>query len=573
MNPLLVLDQIDLAFGPRQVLHRVGYTLYPGEILGVVGESGSGKTLSALTAIALLPPGARLLHGEVHYRGQSLHRLPERARVGLRGRGIGMVFQDPLAALNPVRRIGAQLVEVLRLHQGLDRRAAWAQARVWLERVRLPERCLSAYPHELSGGQRQRALLALALACGPEVLLCDEPTSALDSTTQREAIDLLLELKQSQGLSLVFISHDLALVAEICDRVVVMRQGRVVESGPTAEVWRAPRHPYTRGLLAARPKLYGNPARLPELGDFIDAEGRPRSPDPIRSTPAPPRPPPRGETILRVSGLCLGYPAAGWTRLWRPPTPAFTGIDLELCRGETLGIVGESGSGKTSLARTLVRLERPTAGRIEFAGVDWGALPEARLRPLRRRMQMVFQDPYASLNPQQRIGAALAEPLWVHGLVRGRAEAERRVRALLAEVGLEADAAERRPHQFSGGQRQRIAIARALAVEPELLICDEAVSALDVSVQAQILNLLADLRDRRGLSMIFIAHDLAVIGFIADRVAVMHRGRIVEQGPTEAVLRAPQSAHGRALLAALPRPRLAGSAASAAAEPPMPQSE
>ena len=562
MSSLLRVRDLRLRFGDARILHGVDFDLASGETLGLVGESGSGKTTTALAVIQLLGQKARL-SGSIQFASNAglleLVDLPEPRMQQLRGREIGMVFQDALSALNPVRSIGSQLKEVLWVHQRLRGKAAHLAAIGYLERVGLPEPAvlLARYPHELSGGQRQRALIALALACKPRLLICDEPTSALDVTVQKQVIELLKSLRVSENLSLLFISHDLALTAEFCDRIVVMRQGLIVETAAAEALWHAPQAPYTQGLLACRPKLVGNPARLMTVADFeadplaanaamaavISAPENLVSESKIATSDA--------IVFFDVQNLSAGYQARGLAKLWTPPKTVLQEISFSLARGECLGLVGESGSGKTTLARCLMRLQPVFTGSVHLSGTDLLAANGSALRRLRRRFQMVFQDPYSSLNPARNIGQTLLEPLLVHGLHKG-AEHDR-VLALLDAVGLPESALERYPAQFSGGQRQRIAIARALAVEPELLICDECVSALDVSIQAQILNLLKDLQQKLGLTLIFISHDLSVIRFMADQLLILGNGLAVEHGSADAIFANPQHELTRRLLDAVPR--------------------
>ena len=558
-DKLLRVRDLRLRFGDAKILHGVDFDLAQGETLGLVGESGSGKTTTALAVIQLLGDKARL-SGSIQFAAKSgtveLVDLPEARMQQLRGREIGMVFQDALSALNPVRSIGSQLKEVLWVHQQLRGKAAQLAAISYLDRVGLPEAgLLKRYPHELSGGQRQRALIALALACKPRLLICDEPTSALDVTVQKQVIELLKSLRVSEKLSLLFISHDLALTAEFCDRIIVMRQGLIVETAAADALWHAPQAPYTQGLLACRPKLSGNPTRLMTVADFeadavaanaaMAAESSASTKIASESFDA------NDSVFFEVQNLSAGYQARGLTKLWTPPKTVLHDVSFSLKRGECLGLVGESGSGKTTLARCLMRLQPVFTGSVRLSDIDLLAAKGDGLRRLRRRFQMVFQDPYSSLNPARSIGQTLLEPLQVHGLHKG-AEADR-VLALLDAVGLPESALERYPAQFSGGQRQRIAIARALAVEPELLICDECVSALDVSIQAQILNLLKDLQQKLGLTLIFISHDLSVIRFMADQLLILGDGLAAEQGSADAIFANPQHELTKRLLDAVPR--------------------
>ena len=467
----------------------------------------------------------------------------------LRGRDIACVFQDPMTSLNPVFTVGQQIREPLARHLGLRGRAARARAEALLAEVGMPEprRRLEAYPHELSGGQQQRVMIAMALACEPKLLIADEPTTALDVTIQRQILELLAGLKASHRMSMLFISHDLGVVGEIADHVVVMRQGTVREQGPVDRIFAAPADAYTRALLACRPTLEQRAPRLMVIDDHIAgaeqvSAGKAKDPD------AP--------VILEASGVAKSF----WIRsgvFGRKAFPAVKGASFRLRKGHTLGIVGESGSGKTTLGLALLRLHDPNGGPLKgqavFDGVDLLALTAREMLPLRRRIQVVFQNPYASLNPRFTVAQTLLEPMTIHAIGADQAERERRAAALLAKVGLDAAALEKYPHEFSGGQRQRIAIARCLTLDPEVLVLDEAVSALDVSVQAQVLNLLKDLQDELGLAYIFISHDLAVVRFMADEVLVMKDGEIVEQASVERILDHPEQEYTRRLIGAIPR--------------------
>ena len=511
---LLSVDALRIALpGRPEAIGPLSFEIDAGLGLGVIGESGSGKSLTALALLGLLPAQARV-QGRLQFDGRD-YDLARGEQAALRGHGLGLVFQDALASLHPLRSIGSQLCETLRVHRpGLSRAGARAEALQWLERVRLddPARAYASPPHRLSGGQRQRAMIALALATRPRVLLADEPTSALDVRVQRGVLELLHELKRELGLALMFVGHDLAVVAELCESLLVLRAGRVVEQGPRARVLTAPQHEYTRALLAAQ--------------------------HPEHASTASPSSPSR---LLDVEALTVRYDDRD--------VAAVTQAALTLDRGETLALVGESGSGKSTLGRALLRLQTSEAGSsIRFDGRELTTLSQRELKPQRRRLQVVFQDPYASLDPRQRVAQILAEPLRIHALPYDRA----RLAALLTAVELPAEALDRYPHEFSGGQRQRIALARALATEPELLICDEAVSALDALVRTQVLALLHRLRQERGLALLFITHDLDVAAALADRIAVMQGGRIVEQGAAAQVFASPQHAYTRSLLAARP---------------------
>lgn len=494
-------------------------TLEPGEVLCVVGESGSGKSVSAAALTGLLPPGLTVAAGRIMVQGQDIRTLGPAEMRRLRGARIGTVFQEPMTALNPLMRVGDQVEEVMEVHNAPGGRA---RVTALLEGVGLPDppRLARAYPHTLSGGQRQRVMIAMALALDPAVLIADEPTTALDVTTQKQVLTLIRDLQRRRGTGVLFITHDFGVVAEIADRVAVMQRGIVVEQGSAATILRAPQHPYTQALIASVP----SGARA----------------HPVRAA---------GEVVLSLKGVSKHYGTAGLFRPARRVT-AVHEATLDLHRGETLGLVGESGSGKSTLARCIVRLVTADSGRIEFGGADLRTLSRKGWLPYRKRIQMVFQDPFASLNPRRKIGDILVEGPMAHGVPRRVARA--RAAELLRLVHLDPGAADRFPHEFSGGQRQRIGIARALAMDPELLIADEPVSALDVSVQAQILALLDELRRRLGLTMLFITHDLRVAAQICDRVAVMRRGAIVEMGDAAQVFGAPAHEYTRLLLDSVP---------------------
>jgi len=512
--------------------------------VALVGESGSGKSVTAMSIVRLLPDNAEC-SGRVLWQGEDLLQAgPARLRA-LRGREVACVFQDPMSSLNPVLTVGDQLIEPLRQHLGLSARAALARAEELLAEVGIPEprRRLTAYPHELSGGQQQRVMIAMALACEPRLLIADEPTTALDVTVQRQIIELLARLKAQHGLAMLFISHDLGLVGEIADEVVVMRHGTVRERGSAQQLFGAPQDAYTRALLACRPSLEDNAARLPVIDDHI-AGRLPRQQGQAKDPAAP--------VVLQVSALAKSFYLRQGL-FGQREFKAVQDVNFSLRRGHTLGVVGESGSGKTTMGLTLLRLHEPTAGEVIFDGRNLLTLGDAERLAMRRRIQIVFQNPYASLNPRFTVGQALMEPMLIHGIGADAAEREARALALLGKVGLGTEAFGKYPHEFSGGQRQRIAIARCLTLEPEVLVLDEAVSALDVSVQAQVLNLLKDLQDELGLAYVFISHDLAVVRFISDEVMVMKDGRVVEHDRVEQILHAPREEYTRRLIGAVPK--------------------
>jgi ABC-type microcin C transport system duplicated ATPase subunit YejF len=532
VSALLSVANLNVAFrlgGQRlEAVRGVSFEVPRDATLALVGESGSGKTVSAMSILRLLPENALIDPASgIDYEGENLLAAPAARLRALRGGEIGTVFQDPMSSLNPLFPVGEQIAEALRQHRGLSRRQALARAAELLDEVGIAQARLrlGAYPHELSGGQQQRVMIAIAIANEPKLLIADEPTTALDATIQRQVLELLARLRERRRMSMLFISHDLGLVGEIADEVLVMRAGEVRESGPVARIFNAPRDAYTRELLACRVAL---------------------------EAPPPRRAPSAAAALLEARALRKEFRLkTGWFS--SRPLVAVRDVSLSLARGRTVGIVGESGSGKTTLAMLLMRLVAPSGGAARFDGVDLLALAPRRLLAWRRRIQIVFQNPYASLNPRFTIGRTLIEPMRIHRLGASHAERLARARGLLERVGLPADALRRYPHQFSGGQRQRIAIARALAVEPEVLICDEPVSALDLSVQATVLNLLLELQQALGLAYLFISHDLAVVKYMSDEILVMREGEVLERGAPEAIFRHPQHDYTKRLLAAIPR--------------------
>ena len=527
MSAILSIERLTVALPPAadrpHALEEVSLRLNANEILCVVGESGSGKSMTASAVLGLLPEGVEPVAGRVLLEGEDLLEFSDEEMRRIRGARIGMIFQEPMTALNPLRTIGDQVGEMFRTHTDLGSAEIDARVLALFEDVHLPDprAAMRAYPHELSGGQRQRAMIAMALALEPRVLIADEPTTALDVTTQAQILKLIRDLQSRKGTAVLFITHDFGVVAEIADRVAVMQHGRLVEEGRAERVLNDPQHDYTKALIAAVPPLVPPPPQ--EVGT---------------------------EPILRIEHVSKTYRSGRLFARNRRVTHAVRNANLVLPRGGTLGIVGESGSGKSTLARCLVRLLDPDTGAIRLGETDLASLSRREMRRETRRIQMVFQDPFASLNPRRRAGELVAQGPMVHGVPR--AEALSRARELFALVGLDPDATERFPHEFSGGQRQRIGLARALALQPEVLVADEPVSALDVSVQAQVLRLLAELRRRLGLSMVFITHDLRVAAQICDRIAVMKDGEVVEEGPTNEVFTAPRHPYTQSLLASVP---------------------
>ncbi|MEQ6249527.1 ABC transporter ATP-binding protein [Sulfitobacter sp. HNIBRBA3233] len=503
----------------------IDFDLAPGEILCIVGESGSGKSMSANAVMGLLPQGVKATGGTITFDGQEILNLSEREMMRMRGKRFSMIFQEPLSALNPLMRVGAQIAEVFEAHGELSPQQRRARALELLDEVGIPDprAAIRAYPFQLSGGQRQRVMIAMALALEPDILIADEPTTALDVTTQAQILKLIEDLRQSRGMAVIFITHDFGVVADIADRVIVMQKGEIVETGTADEVLLRPQHPYTRALIDA----------IPRLTRHADGEETPGTP------------------VLRVEGLSKTFTTGSGALFGKPRVvKAVQDVTFDLFAGETIGIVGESGSGKSTVGRCIVRLVEPDKGRVQIDGEDIAPMKGTALRDKRRKMQMIFQDPFSSLNPRARVSRILTEGLIAYDTPRE--EAMEKARNLLELVGLDRSAMDRFPHEFSGGQRQRIGIARALALDPSIIIADEAVSALDVSIQAQVLDLLADLKTRLNLSMLFITHDLRVAARICDRIIVMQKGQIVEVGPTAKVLHEPDTAYTQSLLDAIP---------------------
>ncbi|GAB2878773.1 ABC transporter ATP-binding protein [Pseudoduganella ginsengisoli] len=553
--PLLEVCDLQVAFRSGRhalapAVKGVSFTVPRNRTVALVGESGSGKSVTALAAMGLLAADAAVIApaSRIVFDGVDVLALDAGRRRALCGKDIAMIFQEPMSSLNPVLTVGYQIAEVLVRHLRLRGRAVRERVLALLEEVGIPEpaRRIDAYPHELSGGQQQRVMIAMAIACAPRLLIADEPTTALDVTVQKQIMELIKRLQHAHGMAVLFITHDLALVADIADDVIVMRDGVVREAGPARDVLTQPRDPYTRALLQCRPPIDARPLRLPVIADVMEGRAPVTVQRPART--------PTGGIVLRADQLSKSFTVRdGWFR--KREFPAVSNVSFALERGTTLGVVGESGCGKSTLGLTLMQLHRATGGTVLFDGRDVRQVP---LQEFRRRMQIVFQNPYASLNPRFTVEQILLEPMQLHGIGANDAERTRMAQALLEKVGLPRAALQRWPHEFSGGQRQRIAIARCLALQPDVLVCDESVSALDVSVQAQVLNLLLDLQQEYGLSYIFISHDLSVVRYMADHVMVMRRGEVVEQGEAETLYRRPEHPYTQALLAAVPGAAPAG---------------
>jgi peptide/nickel transport system ATP-binding protein len=556
-QPLLRVRDLRVSFRTGknsgvEAVHGISFEVPRNATVALVGESGSGKSVSALAVMGLLPPENAVIGAasRIEFEGRQLLALARAERRRLCGKDISMIFQEPMSSLNPVFTVGFQIGEVLRLHMGMTKRQARARAIELLDEVGIPEPAfkIDAYPGQLSGGQQQRVMIAIAIACEPKLLIADEPTTALDVTIQQQIIALLAALQQRHQMSVLFITHDLALVGQIADQVIVMRHGAIREQGGAGQIFSQPHDPYTKALLQCRPSLDSRPWRLPVIDDYLNGNGTAVDMQKQR---------PRGyagnqAALLEVNNLSKSfYRRSGL--FGRTEFKAVTDVSFTLPRGKTLGVVGESGCGKSTLGLTLLRLHQPTGGKAIFDGTDILALSASQFVPYKRRIQIVFQNPYASLNPRFTVGQILLEPLRIHRIGAEERERSALARSLLHKVGLPADAFHRYPHEFSGGQRQRIAIARCLTLKPEILVCDESVSALDVSVQAQVLNLLQDLQDEFGLSYIFISHDLAVVKYMADQVMVMQQGRVVELADADQLYCEPAHPYTRTLLGAIPR--------------------
>lgn len=575
-EPLLHIENLSVDFvtdsATTNALQDINITVNRGEIVAVVGESGSGKSVTSLSILQLLPsPPAVYRQGKIwlNMDGKTMDilQLPKEQLPSIRGHKVAMIFQEPMTSLNPVLTCGNQVMEAIMLHKKISTEQAKKQTIELFEKVKLPNPALlfNRYPHQISGGQKQRVMIAMAMSCEPSLLICDEPTTALDVTVQKKILMLIKELQQQNNMGVIFITHDLSVVAEIADKVVVMYKGKIVEEGTAQQVFLSPKHPYTKALLSCRPILHNKGERLPIVSDFMEIgnDGQIIEKNRLQVTnyQLPTKevlPDLQGITgkqpLLTVQHLKVYYPSKR-TFLGKvvDHTKAVDDVSFDVFEGETLGLVGESGCGKTTLGRTVLRLLEATSGNIHFKGIDLLKANSQQLKALRKDMQIIFQDPYSSLNPRMTIGDAIAEPLMVHRIAGSSKERKDKVIELLEKVSLKAEHYNRYPHEFSGGQRQRIVIARALALQPSFIVCDESVSALDVSVQAQVLNLLNDLKKEFGFTAIFISHDLSVVRYISDRIMVMQKGRIEEIGDAEQVYSHPQSPYTKSLIESIPK--------------------
>lgn len=545
-----------------EAVHQVSFSVEKGKVLGIVGESGSGKSVSCFSIMQLLDKQNSQIKGSIDFENVSLLNLSEQQMRNYRGNKISMIFQEPMTSLNPVLTCGEQVQEAIILHQELSHKSAKEKTLALFEEVQLPrpEQIFKSYPHQISGGQKQRVMIAMALSCNPVLLIADEPTTALDVTVQKTILQLLAKLKTDRNMGMIFITHDLGVISEIADVVLVMLNGNIVEQGSAKQIFENPQHPYTKGLISCRPAPDRLLKKLPTVADFLnedkevglqhllatnsftDKEIFDRRKKLYDQDP-----------LLEAKSLCTWFPAkTSWLAKEKSYVKAVDDVNFKIYPGETLGLVGESGCGKSTLGRTILRLIEPTSGRISFNGLDITSIKKSSLTKLRRDIQLIFQDPYSALNPKITVGNSIMEPLQVHRLLNNEAARKAKVLELLDKVGLNASHFGRYPHEFSGGQRQRVVIARALALQPKFIICDESVSALDVSIQAQVLNLLRELQQELGLTYIFISHDLAVVKHISDRIIVMNKGKIEEQGFPEDIYNNPQANYTKKLIASIP---------------------
>lgn len=557
-SPILSVQNLTVSFGKKnssiEVLHKISFDVFENEIVGIVGESGSGKSVTSLSIMGLLPKKQAHLSGSILFEEKDLLKTEEKIFRIIRGKEIAMIFQEPMSALNPSLKCGYQVSEILQIHLNMNSSEAKKETISLFEKVKLPRpsEIYNSYPHQISGGQMQRVMIAMAIACKPKLLIADEPTTALDVTVQKEIILLLKSIQQETKMAMLFISHDLSLISEIADRVVVMYKGDIVETATTDEIFRNPKAEYTKALLASRPSLNVRLAKLPTIASIADESFKPRVVKAAERAKKHKRIYMR-QPILEVENLAKYYFSNVGIFAKKEVVKAVDNITFSVFEGETLGLVGESGCGKSTLGRTILQLEKANAGSIKYRGKELTKLTKKEIRDLRKEIQIIFQDPYSSLNPRLMIGPALMEPMEVHNL--GKSKKDRKVRALtlLKRVGLDESYFYRYPHELSGGQRQRVGIARTVAVEPKLVICDESVSALDISVQAQVLNLLNELKNDFGFTYIFISHDLAVVKYMSDQLLVMNKGKIEELGDADEIYENPQTEYSKRLIKAIPK--------------------
>ena len=554
-QPILNIKNLSISFGKNEVIHNISYHLNTNEILGIVGESGSGKSVSSLAILGLLPKKiSKINSGSISYNGEDLTQLPPKLFLNIRGNKIAMIFQEPMSSLNPSMTCGKQVEEILKQHTKLSKADVKENVLSLFRQVKLPDpnRVYNVYPHEISGGQKQRVMIAMAIACKPDILIADEPTTALDVTVQKDIIVLLKELQSDTKMSIIFITHDLALISEIANRVLVMYKGNIVEEGEVSKIFKSPQHNYTKALISSRPSLNTRLKVLPTIQDYLNntiseeiitSEQRKINHEKLyKKIP-----------LLEVINVEKEYISkSGWLK--KPKSfKAVNNISFKLYEGETLGLVGESGCGKSTLGNAILQLDKATAGQILYNGQDITKLSKYDIRKLRKDIQIIFQDPYSSLNPRIPIGEAIMEPMVVHNLYNSDTERKEKVLEILNRVGLSKDYFNRYPHEFSGGQRQRIGIARTIALQPKLIVCDESVSALDISVQAQVLNLLNELKDTFGFTYIFISHDLAVVKYMSDQLLVMNKGQIEELDDADAIYNTPKKDYTKNLIDAIPK--------------------
>ncbi|MGB0838186.1 MAG: ABC transporter ATP-binding protein [Flavobacteriaceae bacterium] len=550
---LISVQDLKISFQNKEVIHGLNFEIRGNEVLAIVGESGSGKSITSLSMMGLLPKQART-KGEILFEGSNLLELPNKQWRKIRGAQISMIFQEPMSALNPSMKCGAQVAEVLKEHFHYKGAQLQQEVLELFEKVKLPRvvQMMNQYPHQLSGGQKQRVVIAMALACKPQLIIADEPTTALDVTVQKEILELLKTLQVSEGISIVFISHDLALVSEFADRVLVMYQGDILEKGTNKEVFLNPQHAYTKALIKSKPSLELRLKKLPTVADFlegdfqeeiIDEGQREKNHQELY----------KQDPLLEITNLKTYF---GQEATWYNKghlVKAVDGVSLQIYPGESLGLVGESGCGKTTLGRSILSLDPIHSGSIKYKGKEITKLKSKELREMRKDIQMIFQDPFSSLNPRITVGQAIMEPMKVHGIAKNYKDRKQKTLAVLKRVGLSEEHFDRYPHEFSGGQRQRIGIARTIALNPKLVICDESVSALDVSVQAQVLNLLNELKEDFGFTYIFISHDLAVVKYMSDQLVVMNKGKIEEQGDADQIYKSPQKDYTEKLINSIPK--------------------